>query len=366
MWGQWIGNINGTNRGVVTLNIDADSPGEGVLLVHDDNPNLRFAADVSLSTTTDQTVEGELRFKSQFPFSRPISLPPDVRVAQRGAISGGINGDVIDGEWNTTVMTNGRFQLRKYETELESPPDETLSWQEFKEWLERNYDPSNHFLFRGQASSKYRLRTTFHREGRRDLFRYLRNDLPALSNYISAGVGRYYNVDDVADLGVLLNLAQHHGYPTPLLDWTESPYVAAFFAFFDRSPSCGPHESDYVSIFSFDETAYQGNLRVTSHDSIIFPEPALYIVRLPTRDNPRALPQQSVMTLSNVSDIEAHIRLLESVKKTTYLRKFNFLNSERTRALRDLALMGITPATMFPGLDGICKTMKSRHFQSTP
>lgn len=42
---------------------------------------------------------------------------------------------------------------------------------------------------------------------------------------------------------------RHHGFPSPLLDWTMSPYVAAFFAFESKPPT----EEENVAIYSFIE-----------------------------------------------------------------------------------------------------------------
>lgn len=78
--------------------------------------------------------------------------------------------------------------------------------------------------------------------------------------------------------------------------------------------------------------------------------------------NPRAFPQQSVHVFSNVFAIE---RLIETAEKETsqrFLTTYDIDASERDAAMHDLAMMGITAASLFPGLDGACRSLAERWF----
>lgn len=85
------------------------------------------------------------------------------------------------------------------------------------------------FVYRGLSDSSYRLETSLRRLGGpfRTLERHLLRNFRKYASGVSTQFPSFWH---------LLALAQHHGLPTRLLDWTYSPYVALHFATanFDR------------------------------------------------------------------------------------------------------------------------------------
>lgn len=79
------------------------------------------------------------------------------------------------------------------------------------------------FVFRGLSDSSYRLQTSLKR---------LQGPYWQLEKHLLRNFRKYAQLGE-RELGSfwhLLSIAQHHGLPTRLLDWTYSPYIALHFA----------------------------------------------------------------------------------------------------------------------------------------
>ncbi len=245
------------------------------------------------------------------------------------------------------------FKLKKSIQTKSIAPHEPMRWEQFKDYALSQRDG---LIYRGQASN-WPLQTTYHRTGYADLVSYLDNEIPQLEHHINSISNHPYNSRDDRSLGALLNLAQHHGYPTPLLDWTKSPYVAAFFAF-ENSENL--KKGGRVSIFVFDEKKWSAMAGKSAQ--IRAPHNMVRTLELPGFNNPRVLPQQAIIMFSNVNHIEGIIQHNEK-SKGEFLKRISIPVSDVKKAMHDLNLMGITWGSLFPGFDGICKQMKARHFK---
>ncbi len=218
---------------------------------------------------------------------------------------------------------------------------ELQSWGEYVERL-RSYNAlpwerKRQLIFRGQGDERWsltptidRLRTFDHAEQRERFCELL------LSSFRSAAAGLGVSFDFLSAIQ-FETLARHHGLPTALLDWTMSPYMAAYFAF-DSIPS----DSRRVAIWIMD--------RGTFADS----DDALTSIVLPGDEalpSVRAIEQQGV-----VVRLYGTGRSVDSIM-TRGLVKFTIPASDRRIALQDLESMGITARSLFRDLDGAARTV---------
>jgi FRG domain len=231
------------------------------------------------------------------------------------------------------------------------------TWREFKEYVSST--ERNRFIYRGQSDSKWRLRSNFHRTGRANLYKFESTDIAALHRYLSSLTRNRFELKDPAQNLAFMNLVQHHGYPTPLLDWTRSPYVSAFFAYRTLDVKKVTHDTK-IRMFKLDALEWN---KINRFMIGLSPVPPLVLIMdaLPL-DNPRAIPQQALCTVTSVDDIESHIEKEAMKNGKNILEVIDLPMSARKEVISDLSLTGITAGSLFPGIDGACEAAREQNF----
>lgn len=186
----------------------------------------------------------------------------------------------------------------------------------------------------------------------------LKDDLLRAHYVLSGQTRHFFDIMEPLQNAAFISLLQHHGFPTPLLDWTHSPFVAAFFAY--RRGQSRDKSEDKVRILIFDRVAWMSDY--SQIQSLAFAGPHFSIIEAFNFENPRAAPQQSISTVSNLDDIETYIAHCEAGRNKSYLQAIDLPFADRRQVMEQLRVMGITAASLFPGLDGACEELRGRFF----
>ncbi len=235
------------------------------------------------------------------------------------------------------------------------------NWESYKNWISQSVKGGAKYYFRGQQKSEWKLQSTFHRHSEKtgiSLLDYLDRIIPEVSYYVSAHQNENIDISDEIQFGALLAKLQHHGFPTPLLDWTMSPYIAAYFAFKDLDPQNPDTQTVTIHMFAINEWSSTFQQPLNLRDSVQFVSP----FRPQARGNPRMIRQMAVTTATNVSNMSEYLTSRGKETNKTFLYFATLPVSERKLVMNELNLMGINSMTMFPDFDGICSAMKESFF----
>jgi hypothetical protein len=233
-----------------------------------------------------------------------------------------------------------------------------VTWQDFKvqiltELFGDRVFKRGAFLFRGQGDADWSLTSSYDRwfecRGLDEKYRvdYASELLKNFQEEIqTAGVDEIVREDEVLSLA----LGQHYGLPTRLLDWTESPYVAAFFAF--------------VGLLDLEK---EGDVAVWALDKESFvwsKERGVELLSVPAHSNVRLRNQEGKFSICRgpFRSLEDYVANFSKMLKTPVLFKFVIPASEGSHALADLDAMGINPLRCYPDLTGAAAAARLRHW----
>jgi hypothetical protein len=162
-----------------------------------------------------------------------------------------------------------------------------------------------------------------------------------------------------------LALMQHHGASTRLLDFTKSPFVAAFFALESASRDVAVFALNTPSLWhsapSFDPTLTRSRIdpRVRGNFGRYFAANKLPVMWFgePSEMDSRLVAQSGLFVVPGVLDQPLDVILDGYGGSEHLLTKFVLPLEMRHDAMRALYRMNVTYATLFPDLDGLARSV---------
>lgn len=233
----------------------------------------------------------------------------------------------------------------------------------------------NQILFRGQADSGWQLQTTLERatDSPITVQSYLQR-ADSCVNEIESVTGREWKLTSYPEIKKEIEENQdfmrvhlphydylvylrHHGFPSPLLDWTTSPYVAAYFAFETAN------KSDRAAVFAFIETP-EGH-KVGNSNSNMIRTHGPYVTT-----HTRHFAQKAWYTTATHWNTETKTHTFCSHHDVTngaivtqdVLVKLTIPRCDRIAALRQLDEYNINHYTLFQTEDALVRVMGLRAF----
>ena len=190
------------------------------------------------------------------------------------------------------------------------------------------HDDRRDLLMRGEDSANFVPTAGIFRQGNnqsleRKVFEEFRRLIPAHTSI------------DMSDDWMVLWLAQHHGVPTRLLDWTRSPLVATYFAV----ESTNERDAAVWVIWGFDgiEKPPASPFEVTKMMKVS-----------PLAITPRVQAQSSVFTVHPDGRDVRHF-----LNDRDRVQKFVIPRHQRNAMRRQLDFLGVNRSSIFPDLDGL-------------
>ena len=281
------------------------------------------------------------------------------------------------------VMTNEVENVRAMRT-----------WEEFQAAIAIFQTESNTYLYRllyrGHADSSWKLHTTLERAHmmRVSMGQYyglMRRIKPALESLTDrswpmtyppeitrvlteygAGMDSFGSGETMAY--ELMTHLRHHGFPSPLLDWTRSVYVASFFAFAGARPisACDANKPERRVAVNV--------LAVLKHDPNVYGDeiPRIIPVGQYLKTHKRHVQQQSEYTMcvchNGVWRYEPHTTVWnnDASGQRGMLYKYTIPVSERAKVLSYLDQFNVNAFSLYGSEESLMETLAFRNGVGDP